>query len=246
MIRYRANGFAAGIASLIVSCLMTAARAQPVSLPAPEIEDLGDERYRIGEILVDRAGGAFSVPGRVIRIDPAIEYLAVMTGGIKAYESLLELDTDAYQFNLACILIGLSTDGVVPPEFQFDPDVVIGPRVRVSVQWREGARTVEHDVSDLLHLPDEDRVTSDWVYTGSTYVPSPDEPFLANQTGTLIGLMHDPASIIEHSIGVGIDNYGAISGNTDVLPSGVGMELTLRVEMVRESGNGEHEAGARP
>ncbi|MGW8368396.1 MAG: YdjY domain-containing protein [Gammaproteobacteria bacterium] len=221
------------IAASMPLCLVTSAGAQSVEPPQPEIEDLGDQRYRIGEILIDQSAASFTVPGRVIRTDPALEYLAVTVGGAKAYESLLELDADAYQFNLACILIGLSNDDVVPPDFQFDTDIVIGPPVRIAVQWQEDGTTVEHDAADLLLESSERVVAGSWVYTGSTYVPGHADPYLASQAGTLIGLVHDPASIVEHRTGVGIGAYGSIAGNAELL-GGVGRELTLTVEALSE------------
>ena len=36
--------------------------------------------------------------------------------------------------------------------------------------------------------------------------------------GTLVGFVHDPAAIIEHRIGLGLGDYGAITGNPGVLP----------------------------
>jgi hypothetical protein len=52
---------------------------------------------------------------------------------------------------------------------------------------------------------------------------------MAQVLGTLIGFVHDPASVIEHRVGIGIGAYGSIGGNLDLLPE-VGTELTLTVE----------------
>ena len=71
------------------------------------MEDLGDQRYRIGTIIVDRKALSFSVPGKILHLKDPLEYLAVSRNGMKSYESLFELDTSPREFNLACILLGL-------------------------------------------------------------------------------------------------------------------------------------------
>jgi hypothetical protein len=213
--------------------LLTAAAAAQQTGPAqPAVEDLGGGRYRIGAIVLDQNAAAFTVPGRVLRLEPPLEYLAVTVGGAKGYESLLELEADAYQFNLACILIGLSNDGAVAPDYQFDRDEVVGPRVRVHVSIGTGDQRVDVEAGQLITDRGEPVTGSEWVYFGSIYTPGrPEDPFLASQAGTLIGLVHDPASIIEHRTGIGIGRYGSIAGNAAVLGE-VGRELTLRVELV--------------
>ena len=41
----------------------------------PEIRDLGDGRYRVGLLEIDKAGGTFRAPGRVLRDAPPLEFL---------------------------------------------------------------------------------------------------------------------------------------------------------------------------
>ena len=53
---------------------------------------------------------------------------------------------------------------------------------------------------------------------------------MAAQDGTLVGFIHDPASIIEHETGVGLNDYGAVGGNPDVVPP-VGTPVTLTVSV---------------
>jgi hypothetical protein len=214
---------------LLTTTSVWAQETAPV-LP-PTVEDLGGGRYRIGAIVLDQSAGSFTVPGRVLRLEGPLEYLAVTVGGIKGYESLLELDADAFQFNLACILIGLTTDDIVPPDFQFDVDEVIGPQVRIRAEWGTDDDRVEVAADQLIVVEGEALVGSQWAYFGSTHFPGSTELFLAHQTGTLIGLVHDPASIIEHRTGVGIGRYGSVAGN-GVLLAEIGMELTLRIEIV--------------
>jgi hypothetical protein len=218
------------LASCVLLLATSAAWGQPSSQGAePTVEDLGGGRYQIGAILLDQDKKSFTVSGRVLRIEPPLEYLAVTVGGAKGYESLLELDADALEFNLACILIGLTTDDVVPPDYQFDLDEIVGPSVRIIAAWGAGNDRVEVDAGQLLVDGDGAGSAGDWVYFGSTYVPGNERPFAASNAGTLIGLVHDPASIIDHRTGIGIGRYGSIGGNAALLTA-VGMQLTLRIE----------------
>ena len=82
----------------------------------PKVDDLGDQRYRIRLIEVDKARQRFTVPGAVLRHEPPLEFVAATKGGSKAYESLLELGANAFEFNLACILIGLDAEKGDAPE----------------------------------------------------------------------------------------------------------------------------------
>jgi hypothetical protein len=69
----------------------------------------------------------------------------------------------------------------------------------------------------------------DWAYIGS-YVQPYDQRYVADETGTLIGFVNDPASIIEHRTGLGIGAYGSVQGNPAVLPPvGSPVELIVAV-----------------
>ncbi len=194
---------------------------------APTFERLDDGRLRVGPILVDQARGALVVPGEIIRHASPLEYLAVTRGGIKAYESLLELDANAYEFNLACILLGLDAARARLPRYQFDTEPVTGQRVSLSVSWDapEGRRSV--NAVDMLYNAGQQGVSDRWIYTGAA--TSPDGRYQAHEFGTLVGFVHDPAAIIEHAEGLGIGNYGAVGANAaNVPPVGTRVELQLR------------------
>jgi hypothetical protein len=89
-------------------------------VPKPEIVDLGNGRYRVGPVEVDKAQGP-TVPGHVLRSEPPLEFLAVAKGGRKGYEAMIELDATAFEF-IACILIGLDGEHATGrPTYHFDP-----------------------------------------------------------------------------------------------------------------------------
>lgn len=222
----------AWVACTAIVCAASYAQdARDADDPSPQITALGNDRFQIGAIVVDKSDGSFVAPGRVLRIEPPLEYVAVTLGGAKGYESLLELDVSAIEFNVACILIGLTNDDVSLPEYQFDSNPVLGPRVRITALIQKGGDTMEVGIAELLLTDGQADVTDDWVYIGSQYAPGRPDIYMAEEVGTLIGFVHDPASIIEHSAGVGIGAYGSIGGNGELLDD-EGMELALKIKVI--------------
>jgi len=192
----------------------------------PSIEDLGKGRYRIGSIIVNKPEKSFKVSGEVLRLKPPLEFLAVTKGGMKGYESLLELDVNAFEFNLACILIGLNKEKSKAPEFHFSEEPAKGDPVSIWLSWEENGNVKRIPAGAAL-LQDKKTVSNNWVYTASGFTPSGE--YLASIDGTLVGFVHDPASIIEHREGLGLGNYGAVSGNTATLPA-VGSKILFTIE----------------
>lgn len=204
-------------------------QAQPAQeKPAPDIQDLGNQRYRIGNIEVDKAAAVFTVPGQILRDEPPLEFLVVTQGGHKAYEAVLEVNADAFQFNLACILIGLDSSRALP-RYERNPDEPAqGDPVEVKVRWVKDGKTVTVDGADLLTVgePAQPVESRDWVYTGS--IELSDGRYLADLSGTLVGFVHRDESIIEHRLGIGLGNYGSVSINRHTTPPvGSLVELTI-------------------
>ena len=218
------------LAALMLPLLLTApAFAQDNQAP---VEDLGDGRYKIGTIEVDKNAQRFTVPGAIIDLaeNSPIEFLAVSKGGHKAYESVFELETSAAEFNLACILIGLDEKNATRPRGHFDPAKVTGDEVDIQVSWENGGKEQVHEIERLLRGAD-DTANHTWVYTGSFFTPQGD--YVAEMTGTLIGVVHDPESIIQHQDGLGLGNYGAVTLDPDIAPP-KGTPLTVSVFRVAE------------
>ena len=201
-------------------------------VPAPLMEDLGGQRYRIGEIIVDKKAGEFSVPGKILHLNAPLEYLAVSTDGMKGYESLLELSTSATNFNLACILIGLDEKNSVKPRYQFDDLKPEGQAVAITLTWQKDGKTMSVSGANAMTSGEETFDDDSWIYIGSSTLED-GQIFMADMTGTLIGFVHDPASVIEHINGGGIGAYGLLTGDESVLPP-EGTAISLSVSLVRQ------------
>ena len=206
-----------------------------VKKPQPQIEDLGNQRYRIGAIEVDKAAGSFRVSGRVLRDEPPIEFLVATKGGFKSYESILEADANAFEFNLACILIGLDADNAPGMEQRSHGTPLSGDPVAVTVSWTQGGKTISVPGSRLmLHGdPPQPVQSDDWIYTAS--VTLSDGQYLPDVSGTLLGVVQRGESVIEHEQGVGVGNYGSLLVNKELTP-GVGEAIVLTITRLGNTG----------
>jgi hypothetical protein len=204
---------------------------QPTSSPAapPNIERIGENLYRLGTIRVDTGRKEISVPGTVNPDVTTLEFIANARAGVKAYETALTLDTDATTFNTALILIGLNKSrSRNVPTAHFDPATPEGDEVEISIECpgrecqRMPAERLMYDKQTNAAAPD-----GTWIYTGSAFLP--DGRYLAQMDGTLVGFVHDPASIIEFAAGAGLNKYGSIVLNPNIgLSPGTPVVLTLR------------------
>jgi hypothetical protein len=221
--------------ALVTDATAQAPAAAPSSVPAPAaaapaMKPLGGERYQIGSIVVDRKSRQMTIPARVHVVDRPLEYLLTAKGGMKEYESLLETDVSGTELNLACILLGLERDKTQEAYLQFSQKRVSGPRVDIAVSRKDGDRKISVAAAEVLFDSGEKAPEPvEWVYTGSQKNWQ-DDRFAADVTGTLIGFVHDPNTIIESAMGLGIGAYGSVNGNTALLPpAGADVELVISV-----------------
>ena len=180
--------------------------AEPPPSVVGAVKSLGQERYQIGRIVVDKRLHRFTVPGRVHALDKPLEYLATSPGGRKAYEALLELDASGSEFNLACILIGLERD----------PKVGCQQAARRGQRGRPASCHVGGLVAGWPAAPgngsrgivqcrrqDEDRIGRMGLHRARSH-RSTARRFAADFTGTLITFIKDPTGLIEAVSGVGV------------------------------------------
>jgi hypothetical protein len=186
--------------------------ATPPPTKTSPIEKLGEDRIRIGNVHVDLAKKEVTVSG-VVNDVPVIEFIANTKGGFKSYESVVEADTNAIDFNLGLILIGLDRARSVTPRFHFDPNPPQGDPVEVWMSWREGGKERRVRAEELIYDEGAKKTlpVGRWVYTGSRFMPD-STAFLADLDGVLIGFVHTPAPLIERVDPVP-GPYGAIKIN---------------------------------
>jgi hypothetical protein len=196
--------------------------------PAP-VERLGEHLFKVGAIRVDRQAREVTVGGRVNDAQ-TLEFVATTKGGFKGYESALELDTNAINFNVALILIGLDRANAVPSRQHFDPAPPVGDPVEIWVAWDtpRGGRRVRAE--DLVYNQDTGRTLPQgpWVYTGSVFTAD-SNAYMAELDGTLIGFVHTPSPIIENPAPLPPGGFGANRLNPALgLTPGTPVRLTVR------------------
>lgn len=231
----RRQGLLGALGLSAAICGPQAGAQTPPAQPAPgqsarlgELKSLGQDRFQIGRIVVDKRASTFTVPGRVHVQGMPLEYLATSPGGMKAYETLLEIDATGSEFNLACILLGLERDSKQMPFGQFGQAPLVGQRVSIAIAWSEGGKRRQVSAAEALLNPDAGvkPESVEWVYTGSMASQAGGR-FAADATGTLIGFVHDANSIIESAVGIGIGAYGSVRGNAMLPPVGSAIELVV-------------------
>lgn len=224
------SGLVGAAGFLFLSTGMTGAAAQTEEPVAGDIRDLGNGLYQVSEIRIDKNRQQFSVPGVMVELhgpDAPLEFIAVKKGGHKKYEALLELQTNAIEFNLACILIGLDDSSAAFPAEHFDPKPVTGDQVELRVSWQHEGKSFDVYVKDLFTINGKAVAEPQvWTYTGGDF--SRGGPYFTESTGSLIGMVHDTWSIIQHRDGLGLGAYGAIQVNHGFVPP-PGTTVTLSV-----------------
>jgi hypothetical protein len=196
----------------------------------PSAEALGKGIFRLGDITVNTVTHEISVPGTMNMQEGVIEFIASIKGGFKLYESVLELDANAYEFNLGLILIGLDKKRGEASKFHFDPEPPKGDPVEIWVEWKDSGNQIKkHRVEDLVFNKDQKKTMphGPWVYTGSTILE--DGTYMAQRDGVLIGFVHEPAAIIDNPSDFGLGGYGAIVVNKKIAPAkGTKIRLIVR------------------
>ena len=195
----------------------------------PAVERLGPTLYRIGTIRVDTSLREIAVPGTVNPDVRTLEFIANARQGVRAYETAVTLDTDGVTFNAALLLLGIDRSrSKNVPKVHFDRAVPVGDAVEIWIEC--GARDCGRIPAERVMYDDEKKRPlsgGTWVYTGSTFLP--DGRYFAQVDGSLIGFVHDPASIIEYAAGAGLDRYGSVIMNPDLgLPGGTAIKLTVK------------------
>ena len=226
----RAGWTLAAAITVLTSAVPVHAQVPRSTKPSPSpVERLGPTLLRVGRIQVDTARREISVGGEFTGVS-ALEFIAVVKGGLKAYESLLELETNAVDFNVALILIGLDPARGSVPKMHFDPNPPGGDPVEIWVEWTLGGKPARVRAEQLVYNEVTKQVMTDgpWVYTGSAF-SSENNAYLAELEGTLIGFVHTPAPVIENPRPIPESAYGNnIMNPAFATAAGTSVKLTVK------------------
>ncbi len=201
----------------------TALDDHPTTNP-PAIQPLGEERFRIGTLVLDRKKREIRVPGVIALQRGTLEYLACAPEG-KLYESLLRADVEAYHLHLALLLIGLEPKNTI--QFQGDPKQAGGAPVTIEVVWDKDGAPVVHRAEDLVWEVNNRRTMrhTSWVFSGSFFTP---DGYAASFTKSIVAVYNDPAATLNNPLPTGGDDTAYVA-HTEVLPpQGTEIEIIFR------------------
>jgi hypothetical protein len=183
----------------------------PIIQPPPEeprvampVEKVSPGVFRLGEIRIYKETRSIAFPAKVNMDKGLLEYILVRSSG-KTHESLFRTDVDPYHLQIAFLLLGFEgTDR--PIAEQGSEQTPKGDMVEIAIDYmKRGGDAVgggnvriktEEWVVKKINNSFKDTGKLDWVYTGSVVTQG---QFLAQSSGSIIAIYHDPAALIDNA-----------------------------------------------
>jgi hypothetical protein len=205
----------------------------PEATAGPNIEALGNDRFRIGALTLDRARREIRFSGSIARTEGPMEYLLCASGG-KLYESVLGTDVDPYHLQLALLLIGLEPRNNL--ERQGDLRHAQGDPVLIRVEWEGDDARTSHRAEELLWSMTGERAMepTHWVFTGSTFV---DGTFAASLDRSIVAVFNDPAAIVNNPLQSAQDDTSFVPNQTVLPPVDTPVEIIMSAYDVQDEGS---------
>jgi hypothetical protein len=174
--------------------------------PARTIEKISGTRFKLGAMEFDQATREIFVPAKVNMREGLLEYILVHESG-KTHESLFSTAVKPTEFNVVMLLLNWKQSNAF---FDFTeperggvpaPNAVNPPesQLEIHLAWKDAAGAAKSArIEDWLHqVEKKSKITQEpFIYTGSRIMP--DGQFLAEQTGSIVALYVDPASIVNN------------------------------------------------
>lgn len=203
---------AVGLIMVLIHCavLSPAVLAQQPSVPASmhpaqernasflPIQKKGNGLYRLGEIQINRKTRTILFPAKVNMDKGLLEYVIVKSTG-KTHESLLRTGIEPYYLNVAFLLLGFEPADR-PIAEQGAHERPQGAPVKVELLVKKEGKTVSVAPEQwIVKKGSRGENTSSrlvWVYTGSMVMQG---KFLAQTSGSVMALYHDPAALVDNT-----------------------------------------------
>lgn len=209
--------------------------APPPAVPAPgeqdqvlpPIEKLPSGDYRLGEIVVNKAQRSITFPAEVNMDRGLLEYLLVHRRG-KTHESLLRTRVEPYSLQIAFLLLDFA-GSEEKLGMQGDVTVPKGDPIRITLKSAAGGVGEEFPPERwLVNVIDgqaRDVPPMSWVYTGSMIHYG---RFLAQDSGSMVAIWHDPAALMDNTTPGGESNRIWFVRQGTVPPVGTPVEVVIR------------------
>jgi hypothetical protein len=194
---------AAALAALAAAgCRHTAAPPPPPPAPAgtdgPPVRPLGDGRWQVGDVTLDRAARTVTIPAVVNQDRAAVEYLLVASSG-KTHESVLRTDAAPLHVHAAMLLLGARAATDADPAWArgraAEPP---GDVVTLEIAWRDARGRARRRPAERWVWNEETRAAMSrgpWRYNGSQLFRG---LFMAQEDGSVIALISDPDALVNN------------------------------------------------
>lgn len=204
--------------------------------PAPKVEKIGENTYRLGQVVIDAAAKSVSLPVEVNMREGILEYVLVGMKG-KVHESLLVTPASPMELSVALKLcrfregVGDLLDPMLPPTERLGPQAKSqrGSQVSFTLEWlspdgKKGTLPIHEWVTDIKDKkPSPEGV---WYYTGSRVV---DGHFIAESEGSFIALYLDPNALFNSALPGSDDDERWGTRTEQIPPIGTKGLLTIRL-----------------
>ena len=179
----------------------------------PKVEQLDANRYRIGEVIIDKKSREIRFPAVINLREGLLEYLIVHTNG-KIHESLFATDISPTDLNVAFKLLRYeaskelyripSEPGISSANFYEEDDKVkAASRISITAEYEKDGETksipvhewVRHETTASAMEP------TPWIYGGGEFY---ENQFIPEQTGDIAAIFITNNALINYS---GEDNF---------------------------------------
>lgn len=191
------------------------------------VEKITDGVYRIGNLTMDVKAMEIIAPGKIIKIEGMIEYLAVGELG-KTHEAILVLDVEPIHLQTVLIRLGMKPGQNL--RYQGDPTPPEGDTAEIWVEWELNGKRKRHRAEDLVYDVKQDAPMehTSWVFTGSRVLYG---TFPAQRTKSMIATYRDADAIFNNPLPGGLDDNTYRVNSEVVPPEGTEVKLVIKREI---------------
>lgn len=195
----------------------------------PIFQKIGPDLFALGDVQISKRTRSVSLPAVVNMNKGLLEYLLVRTSG-KTHESLFRTSVDATQLQLALLLLGVEGNDR-PLSRQGDSVVPKGNPVDITVHYFRDGKMMPIKPEAWIVRKGDDKFLPvahvQWVFTGSVVYEG---RFMAQATGSMIAIYHDPVALIDNASPGGESDKIWFVNEETAPPVGTPVTLTITIK----------------
>jgi hypothetical protein len=199
---------------------------------AAGIRQVSPSTFEIGRVILDQASRTVTVPAQVNLREGLLEYVLVTETG-KIHESLLTTQARPVNVHTACLLLGVKPKALAEG-LKLDPKANPQCFVDIDVRWKQDDEDFCRPLESLVRLrtesatePSPKSERQSWLYNGATIGEG---PFLAQRSGSIVSLIHDPAALVNNPRREGADDEIHLPRTSELPPEGTIVKVVFQVD----------------